>query len=49
VKVALLAAISGGSSLSAIHAMQGARLAFDEANDVGGLPVDVLSESRDTK
>lgn len=49
VKVALLAATSGGSRVSALHAMQGARLAFDEANARGDLPVDILAESRDTQ
>ena len=49
VQIALIGATSGGSSLSALHAMQGARLALDLANEEGGLPVDVLAVASDTE
>src|SRR3972149_4155537 len=49
VQIALIEATSGGSSLSALHAMQGARLALDLANEEGGLPVDVLAVASDTE
>jgi branched-chain amino acid transport system substrate-binding protein len=47
-QVALLGATQGESMFSAQHAMEGARLAFDLANQAGGLPVDVIAVAGDT-
>ena len=48
VHVALMGATHGGSMFSAQHAMAGARLAFDLANQEGNLPVDVIAVEQDT-
>ena len=49
VKVALLGATSGGSALPARRALQGARLAFDQANDEGSLAFGIEGVASDTK
>lgn len=49
VRVALLGATSGGSALPARRALQGARLAFDQANDAGDLPFGIEGVASDTK
>ncbi|MEX0832379.1 MAG: ABC transporter substrate-binding protein [Actinomycetota bacterium] len=46
--IALVGATSGRSASSAIHALDGARLAFDEANEQGYLAVDVIAETFNT-
>lgn len=48
VKVALFGATSGGSALPARRALQGARLAFDEANEEGTLPFAIEGVASDT-
>lgn len=48
VTVALIGATTGRSASSAIHALDGARLAFDLANEQGDLPVDVIGETFNT-
>lgn len=49
VKVALFGATSGGSALPARRALQGARLAFDEANGAGDLPFGIEGVASDTQ
>lgn len=48
VQVALLRATQGDSMFSAERAMEGARLAFDLANEAGALPVDIIAVEGDT-
>lgn len=48
IHVALLGAIRGGSMFSAQHALAGAQLAFDLANEEGSLPVEIVAVEADT-